>query len=169
MHGLYTAFVAELCMPLSNKGTDAWRPVQVTPLTGALYRVEGPMPADEKWQYPPGSLISIHWKRFPDGARRLVPTGLATTRAAFVDYYGRTAGLALGALPYVVALNSLVPRTTEGRPEPVPFLISSAVLMVGFATALIGLRPKSMIGRWAAWLGFGIGALFCLLAVPDLL
>lgn len=61
-------------MPLLNEGTDVWRPVEVTPLYGGVYRVEGTVPADEEWAFPPGTIVDVQWKAFSDGKTWLIPT-----------------------------------------------------------------------------------------------
>lgn len=64
-------------MPLLNEGTDVWRPVEITPLYGGVYRVEGVMPAGEEWAFPPGIPVEVKWKTFSDGEKRLIPTRCA--------------------------------------------------------------------------------------------
>jgi hypothetical protein len=61
-------------MPLLNEAADVWRPVEVTPLVGGVYRVEGIMPADEEWAFPPGTVVDVKWRTFSDGEKRLIPT-----------------------------------------------------------------------------------------------
>lgn len=110
--------MATIYMPLLNEGTDVWRPVEVTPLEGALYRVEGEMPSDEEWEFVPGTLVQCEWKRFSDGAHRLIAAGAAPTIGSeFSDHYKRMAGLGVGTLPLFVAMEWL-PRGPEGTPEP---------------------------------------------------
>ena len=63
-------------MPLLNESTDVWRPVEVTPVYGGVYRVEGPRPAGEEWKFAPGTVVNCKWKLF-ENEKRLVPTGPA--------------------------------------------------------------------------------------------
>jgi hypothetical protein len=37
--------------------------VQADKLADALYRVQGPVPDDEVWQFPPGSIVRLQMKR----------------------------------------------------------------------------------------------------------
>jgi hypothetical protein len=48
---------------LLDEGTDVWRPVLATPL-GDMYRLEGPKPDDERWQFEPGALVRCTERRF---------------------------------------------------------------------------------------------------------
>lgn len=66
--------MVKMYMPLLNESTEVWRPVEVTPVYGAAYRVEGPMPADEEWAFAPGTFVNCRWRTFADGDQRLVPT-----------------------------------------------------------------------------------------------
>ena len=63
-------------MPLLNEGTDVWRPVQATPLTGETYRVEGEVPAEEEWAFPPGSVVRCILKDFSSGLQGHVIVGI---------------------------------------------------------------------------------------------
>ena len=151
-------------MPLVNR-RDALRPVRVTPLYGAMYRVEGPMPLDEQWAYPPGTLVEIHWQRFPDGKHRLVPRGpIPTVRSQFSDYYKRLAGMTLGVLPYLALMDWMVPRSPEGPPEPLPFLTLCVALVILSSALLAFLKPRFLIAKWALWSACGFGGVFGLIS-----
>jgi hypothetical protein len=152
-------------MPLQDEGTDVWRPVQVRPLEGAVYRVEGMMPPDERWEYPPGSIIQLKWKRFSDGQQRLIPAGVApTVRSAFADHYKRMSGMSLGSLPAFAILDRL-PREPHGQPEPVPLLLSSAALVLVAILGMTWLKPRCLVGRWGLGSGLAMG---CLLLLTNL-
>ncbi len=74
-----------LLMPLLNEGTTAWRPVAVEPNEGCTFRVLGPVPEDEKWAFPPGSIVASELKTFSGGEEKLVAVALdqaAPTRQA---------------------------------------------------------------------------------------
>jgi hypothetical protein len=62
-----TIFVA-----LLDEGTDVWRPVQAELVEGSLYRIIGPAPEDELWEFTPGSLVRCREKVFSGGERGLV-------------------------------------------------------------------------------------------------
>jgi hypothetical protein len=49
--------IATIYIPLLNEGVDVWRPVKATKLTTDTYRIEGPIPDDEKWAFAPGSVV----------------------------------------------------------------------------------------------------------------
>lgn len=44
-------------MPLLEEGTEVWRPVEAEPLESGLYLVMGPVPDDEIWRFPPGTVV----------------------------------------------------------------------------------------------------------------
>ncbi|REF89238.1 hypothetical protein DES32_0457 [Methylovirgula ligni] len=57
-------------MPLIDEGVDVWRPVQAQPLENACYFVLGPMPDDEKWEFPPGAVVRCEMRSLSgDGGR----------------------------------------------------------------------------------------------------
>jgi hypothetical protein len=59
-------------MYLLDEGTPVWRPVQAETLGDNLYRVIGPVPDDEVWEFPPGSTVRGQMKTFSDGHEALV-------------------------------------------------------------------------------------------------
>jgi hypothetical protein len=59
-------------MPLTDEGTEVWRPVIAERLDSENLRVIGPMPIDEKWAFAPGSVVRIAPKRFADGTAGMV-------------------------------------------------------------------------------------------------
>lgn len=160
--------MVELYMPILNEHGDAWRPVEVTPLEGAVYRVEGPMPADEQWAFPPGTLVAVSWKVSADGEQRLIPTGLAPTiRSEMANHYKRMAGLALGVLLFFSAME-ILPRAPHGEPEPVPLLIVTAAMVLMSVVGLIWLRPRALIFQWGLWSALGFASLFCLISLSKM-
>jgi hypothetical protein len=64
---------------LLDEGTDVWRPVAATALAGGTYILSdaSPMPADENWEFTPGSRV-VAEERIFDGKTRaeLVAVGL---------------------------------------------------------------------------------------------
>jgi hypothetical protein len=62
------AETATIYMPLLNEGTAVWRPVTAEHLNGDVFRVIGPMPDDEEWAFPPGSVVSCAPQVFQDGS-----------------------------------------------------------------------------------------------------
>ena len=154
-------------MPLKKPETAEWRPVEVTPLhddvAGAVYRVEGPMPEGEDWEFGPGSIVQARWKKFGDGEHRLILAGSApiSIRSVFADHYKRTAGVLAGVLPWFVAMMWL-PRAPEGHAQSVPLLLSGASMVLVSVCGLIWLKPQSLIGKSALRSGLGFGVLACL-------
>jgi hypothetical protein len=153
--------MATIFMPLLEEGTDVWRPVEVTPLTGAEYRVEGPMPIGEAWQFAPGSLIQLRWKKFDNGERRLVPKGPApTVRSTFTSYFERNAGILVGVLPLLMIMEWL-PRKPDAHLQTAPLLVACALWALLAAIVLIWRNPRKLATKWAAWSALGFGLLFC--------
>jgi len=64
-------------MPLLNEGTDVWRPVDATKLSADLYRVDGSIPANEAWEYAPGTIVRCQLTTFPEGESELTIVGPA--------------------------------------------------------------------------------------------
>ena len=64
--------MAKIFMPLLDEGADVWRPVEASHLGGQLYRVEGPVPDDEVWSFPPGAVVVCATKIFSGGEQGLV-------------------------------------------------------------------------------------------------
>jgi hypothetical protein len=48
---------ATIHIALLGEGVEVWRPVQAEPIGPDLYFVLGPIPEDEEWAFPPGSLV----------------------------------------------------------------------------------------------------------------
>jgi hypothetical protein len=69
--------MATIYMPLLNEGTDVWRPVEATPLTGNSFRVEGDVPDYEQWAFAPGAVVLCAWKTFNGGGAGWAAIGLA--------------------------------------------------------------------------------------------
>ena len=152
-------------MPLLNEGTTVWRPVEVTPLEGAIYRVEGPMPADEDWQYGVNAMIELEWKKFEDGEHQLVPAGHApTVTSIFVDHYKRMGGLLAGLLPFF-ALMQWLPRNFEGRFDPTALALAGTVLAASSVSGLIWPKPRSLTARWTLGVMLMTGAIICVGAI----
>ena len=54
-------------MYLPDEAVDTWRPVEAEELTDGYYRVLGPAPHDECWEFAPGSLVRIIKKELYEG------------------------------------------------------------------------------------------------------
>jgi hypothetical protein len=71
--------VREVYVRLLDEGTDVWRPVAATALADGTYILSdaSPMPADENWEFPPGSRVVAEEKTFEGKTRpELVAVGL---------------------------------------------------------------------------------------------
>ena len=69
--------VATIYMPLLNEGTPCARPVQAIHDHDDCYRVEGPVPDDEEWEFDPGATVICEWTTFADGQQGLLALRLA--------------------------------------------------------------------------------------------
>ena len=63
-------------MPLQGEGASPLAAVQAAPRSGSAFLVIGPMPADERWAFPPGSIVGVKMKRVAEDAFDLVATRL---------------------------------------------------------------------------------------------
>lgn len=64
-------------MPLLDEGTDVWRPVDAAPVEGQIYRVEGKIPLDEVWAFPPGSIVVCEQRELASGESGMTAIALA--------------------------------------------------------------------------------------------
>jgi hypothetical protein len=157
--------MAVIYMPLLNEGTDAWRPINGTPLQGGVYMVEGPMPEDETWQFLPGTVIQIKWKKFADGQSKLIPKGPEPTNSSIRnDYFQCSVGFLIGASPLMAAAN-LLPRQADGTPESAPSLLTALVLVLLGGGILIWRKPKTLVFKSAAWSALCFGVFFSFLSI----
>jgi hypothetical protein len=154
-------------MPLLNEGTDVWRPVKVTPLEGAVYRVEGPQADDEEWEFEPGTLIEVKWRTFSNGEVMLVPAGPVTTVGSiFSDHYKRSAGMVMGVAPVFVLMGKL-PRSSDGTPERLPLLLACAGLSVLVIGCFFWLKPRSLVAKWGLYSALASAVLMSILTFTN--
>jgi hypothetical protein len=52
---------------LPDEAVDTWRPVEAEELESGRYRILGPVPEDEIWEFPPGSIVGVEMKRLVHG------------------------------------------------------------------------------------------------------
>jgi len=57
---------------LLDEGTHVWRPVAAERISGELFRLAGPVPRGERWEYQPGELVQCRERLFSGGERGLV-------------------------------------------------------------------------------------------------
>lgn len=65
------ASIETFYMFLLNEGTDVWRPVDAEPLGGGKFRVLGPVPDDEEWEFEPGSIVACEMRLLSSGPARV--------------------------------------------------------------------------------------------------
>ena len=65
-----------IMMPLKNAGSSVYRPVQALRQREDIYIVIGPMPEDEQWRFPPGTMIRRKSKIMSDGRQEMVATAI---------------------------------------------------------------------------------------------
>jgi hypothetical protein len=70
--------IQTIYMPLLAEGTEVFVPVQAEWLGDGRYRVFGPMPEDQEWKFPPGSVVRVYERKFSDGTER--PTAAEISR-----------------------------------------------------------------------------------------
>ena len=58
-------------MPLLNEGTDVWAPVRAERISGSYYRVLGPQPDDQEWEFPTDSIVRVVQRTFSGGETAL--------------------------------------------------------------------------------------------------
>jgi hypothetical protein len=57
---------------LLGEGTPVWRPVDAAAFGPSIFRLSGPQPANEEWQFQPGQLVECQEHTFADGTMGLV-------------------------------------------------------------------------------------------------
>lgn len=58
-------------VPLADRAGE-WRPVKAIRQREDVYCILGPMPMDEDWKYPPGSMVRRTPKTLPNGHQQMV-------------------------------------------------------------------------------------------------
>lgn len=142
-------------MPLRNSPVPAWRTVEVTPLSGGLYRIEGEPEPGEEWAFEPGELVSLNWHRFEGGEKKLVPS---STRSSAI--LGQAALRILAMLPAMVitfGAIAVLPRNAEGVTESAPMAIVCLLLALASVAGMILWKPMSFTAKWILRWGLGWG------------
>jgi hypothetical protein len=52
---------------LLDEGVDVWRPVEADGGNGGTYRLPVTKAGEERWRFPPGSLVRCEWRNLSDG------------------------------------------------------------------------------------------------------
>lgn len=58
----------EVFVALLDEGTAVWRPVAAEQVGPGLFRLLGPVPDDEVWAFPPGTVVRCESRRLSGGA-----------------------------------------------------------------------------------------------------
>ena len=61
----------EIYVALVDEGVEVWRPVQARALGGGIFEILGIMPADESWEFPPGTRVRCQEHHFAGGVTGL--------------------------------------------------------------------------------------------------
>ena len=61
----------EVYVALLDEGVAVWRPVVAERVGPALYRLAGPVPEGESWQFQPSEIVHCEQRDFADGERGL--------------------------------------------------------------------------------------------------
>jgi hypothetical protein len=69
----------QIYVSLIDDGVEVWRPVAAIEFKPQTFRILGPMPDDERWQFSPGEEVHCQERVFSDGSRGLVAVSLAVT------------------------------------------------------------------------------------------
>ena len=69
---------------LLDEGVDVWRPVQADEIGGGCFRLHGPVPETESWQFQPGAIVRCKERWLSGGyclvAAELVADGSGANR-----------------------------------------------------------------------------------------
>jgi hypothetical protein len=52
---------------MPDERVDTWRPVEAEELESGRYRILGPVPEDEIWEFLPGSIVGVQMKTLMSG------------------------------------------------------------------------------------------------------
>lgn len=72
---------ATVYVALLQEGTEVWRPVEALCLGGNCYRLLGPIPDDEIWEYQPGDDVAVEGRTFANAEGGLVAVAYANRDA----------------------------------------------------------------------------------------
>jgi hypothetical protein len=62
----------EVHVALLDEGTAVWRPVAAEPIEPGLYRLLGPVPDGERWEFVPAAVVRCEWRVLSGGAALVV-------------------------------------------------------------------------------------------------
>jgi hypothetical protein len=68
---------------LEDEGTDVWRPTQAERLADGSYRLLAPPdydPQDEKWEFPPGTVVRCQRRKLAGGEKLVAVRTAADAR-----------------------------------------------------------------------------------------
>lgn len=62
----------QIYVALLGEGTEVWRPVEAEQIGPVAYRLAGPVPEGETWEFQPGDVVRCKEKLFFEGVSGLV-------------------------------------------------------------------------------------------------
>lgn len=62
----------QIYVALLDEAVPVWRPVDTEHLPGDAYRLMGPIPEGEVWEFQPGDVVRCQRRTFSDGVIALV-------------------------------------------------------------------------------------------------
>ena len=62
----------QIYVALLDEAVPVWRPVDAECLPGGEYRLTGPIPESEVWEFQPGDVVRCRPRTFADGVTALV-------------------------------------------------------------------------------------------------
>jgi hypothetical protein len=68
-------------MALPEEAVEVWRPVQVERADSETWRVLGPVPEGEVWEFQPGDCVRLERRAFADGEVGLVAVAFSPAGA----------------------------------------------------------------------------------------
>ena len=61
-----------LYVRLLDEGTEVYRPVQAQAVDADRYRVLGPIPKTETWEFQPGDIVAVKVQALSGGEQRVI-------------------------------------------------------------------------------------------------
>jgi len=70
------AALETIYVPLLDEGTPVWAPVQAERLSNGCFRIIGPKPDDQNWQFELGCIVHVEERRFSGGGQGLAAVAI---------------------------------------------------------------------------------------------
>ncbi|WP_156025998.1 hypothetical protein [Sphingomonas phyllosphaerae] len=104
------------------------------------------------------------WLRAEEARIEKEGTGSNFVRHVLAEHTKRMLGFSLVALP-AVCLIAILPRRMDGALQPAPLFATGAALASLSVILWKWQKPVARVSRWSTWTTFGVGILFCLVAL----